>query len=165
MQLACCRSVPSRCSPPESGRPVRERRHCRRRPRVTNVGLLAARRDGRRRARRQAGELHGRQIVDVVAHEADLFEVQAVALGELAQRARPCPCSPCATSVMPILAAKRSTSGLSSPEISATTSPALRASDTPMMSAKEKRFHSSPSGPHQTPPSVSTPSTSKRDGS
>ena len=30
-----------------------------------------------------------------------------------------------------------------------------------MMSAKENRFHSSPSGPHQTPPSVSTPSTSR----
>src|SRR6202140_2616263 len=29
-----------------------------------------------------------------------------------------------------------------------------------MMSAKQKRFHSSPPGPHQRPPSVSTPSTS-----
>src|SRR5579862_2228318 len=29
-----------------------------------------------------------------------------------------------------------------------------------MMSAKQKRFHSSPPGPHQSPPSVSTPSTS-----
>src|SRR5256885_723587 len=62
---------------------------------------------------------------------------------------------------MPILRAKRSTSGLSSPEISANRRPALRAKDKPMMSAKEKRFHSCPSGPHQKPPSVSTPSTSK----
>src|SRR5579863_5956954 len=59
-----------------------------------------------------------------------------------------------------ILHAKRSTSGLSSPEIRVTIKPALRASETPMMSAKEKRFHSAPSGPHQTPPSVRTPSTS-----
>src|ERR1051326_3148606 len=59
-----------------------------------------------------------------------------------------------------ILAAKRSTRGLSSPEIRVTIRPALRASDTPMMSANENRFHSWPSGPHQTPPSVSTPSTS-----
>src|SRR5579859_8065980 len=62
---------------------------------------------------------------------------------------------------MPILTAKRSTRGLSSPEISARIRPALRANDKPMMSAKQKRFHSSPSGPHQKPPSVSTPSTSK----
>src|SRR5580704_16703417 len=39
-------------------------------------------------------------------------------------------------------------------------SPARRARETPMMSAKQKRFHSSPPGPHQSPPSVSTPSTS-----
>src|SRR5215469_13651070 len=38
--------------------------------------------------------------------------------------------------------------------------PARRAKETPMMSAKQKRFHSSPSGPHQSPPSLSTPSTS-----
>ena len=53
---------------------------------------------------------------------------------------------PLYTSVMPILTAKRSTSGLSSPEISARVSPALRASDTPMMSRKQNRFHSSPVG-------------------
>src|SRR6202051_1055829 len=39
-------------------------------------------------------------------------------------------------------------------------SPARRARETAMMSAKQKRFHSSPPGPHQIPPSVSTPSTS-----
>src|SRR5208337_1927118 len=61
---------------------------------------------------------------------------------------------------MRILIARRSTSGLFSPEISARIRPALRASERPMMSAKWKRFHSSPFGPHQTPPSVSTPSTS-----
>src|SRR5438270_554638 len=44
--------------------------------------------------------------------------------------------------------------------MSAITRPALRASETPIMSVKENRFHSAPSGPHQTPPSVSTPSTS-----
>src|SRR5690242_7671786 len=62
---------------------------------------------------------------------------------------------------MPILAARRSTSGLSSPEIRAILSPDLRASDSPMMSVNEKRFHSSPFGPHQNPPSVRTPSTSR----
>src|ERR1035437_723319 len=67
---------------------------------------------------------------------------------------------PLATSARLNLAAKRSTSGLSSPEMRATSRPALRASETPMISAKEKRFHSAPSGPHQTPPSVRTPSTS-----
>src|ERR1700739_2028095 len=39
-------------------------------------------------------------------------------------------------------------------------SPARRAKETPIMSAKQKRFHSSPLGPHQSPPSLSTPSTS-----
>src|SRR5580700_11433998 len=38
--------------------------------------------------------------------------------------------------------------------------PARRARETPIMSANEKRFHSSPSGPHQSPPSLRTPSTS-----
>src|SRR5690349_14931234 len=62
---------------------------------------------------------------------------------------------------MPILAARRSTSALSSPEIRAILSPALRASDSPIMSVNEKRFHSSPFAPHQNPPSVRTPSTSR----
>src|SRR5512146_2835568 len=61
---------------------------------------------------------------------------------------------------MCILVARRVTSGLSSPEIKLKTRPALRARDSPMMSAKQKRFHSSPFGPHQMPPSVRTPSTS-----
>src|SRR6266498_2991129 len=59
------------------------------------------------------------------------------------------------------LAAIRSTRGLSSPEMRATISPDFRASERPMMSAKLNRFHSSPPGPHHTPPSVRTPSTSR----
>src|SRR5580692_7497509 len=51
-------------------------------------------------------------------------------------------------------------SGLSSPEIRATTRPALQARETPMMSTNENRLNSSPAGPHQTVPSVRTPSTS-----
>src|SRR5215469_18038621 len=38
--------------------------------------------------------------------------------------------------------------------------PARRARDTPIMSVKLKRFHSSPFGPHHSPPSLNTPSTS-----
>src|SRR3984885_3122812 len=67
---------------------------------------------------------------------------------------------PLTTCRMSIFSAERSTNGLFSPEIRAKISPARRASDTPMMSAKQKRFHSSPPGPHQSPPSLSTPSTS-----
>src|ERR1700692_34601 len=64
------------------------------------------------------------------------------------------------TSVIPSLCASRSMRGLSSPDTSAIIISAFRASDRPMMSAKWNRFHSSPFGPHHTPPSVSTPSTS-----
>src|SRR5580700_6644617 len=64
------------------------------------------------------------------------------------------------TSSMPSFEARRSIRGLFSPDIRAINMPDFRASDKPMMSAKWKRFHSWPSGPHHTPPSVSTPSTS-----
>src|SRR5271154_5068868 len=45
--------------------------------------------------------------------------------------------------------------------MSASSSPARRARESAIMSAKQKRFNSSPLAPHQRPPSVSTPSTSK----
>src|SRR5579864_3506655 len=64
------------------------------------------------------------------------------------------------TSAMPILSENRSTSGLFSPDTNAMSKPDFRAREIPITSVKQKRFHSSPSGPHQNPPSVRTPSTS-----
>ena len=132
----------------EDGRPVRGPRRCRRRCGDERRPRCERGRGHRRARRKPAISIAARSLTSSPMKQI-FAELKPMPLGERAQRGRL------------VLAAlvdvgddsswRRSDPPAGCPRRRSArrSSPPCGASETPMMSAKEKRFHSSPSGPHQ----------------